>query len=386
MATLKVFVSSTCYDLNIVRAQIRTFIKNMGHEPIMSDYIEVLYDPREHTHDSCLKEVSNCDILVLAIGSRYGGKGIPSAINAVDIEKLKEKSFSPYVLEKKENLSVTQLEVCKAIEDSIPVFAFVAEQVWHDHLVYETNKDSDVIEKINFPSIDKPETAKFIFEFINFLRHRSINNSVVPFARVEDIESYLKKQWSSLFQKLLIEQRNKEAERRRMDIISTELADLKAAIMTSISAPDLRETARGAVRFRRLIEFLSGIQFPNILEAISTNCSWDDLLKMADIVDLRSIPKSEGSDLYSRDDLALVKSDGTFYRTRFSSRILQAFTTDWEAWRQTNNEAQKAIFDAVVESSRGGPLYLRYYPKQFLEKYPDNQKLLFEEPQDDEDT
>ena len=64
MAELRVFVSSTCYDLSLLRSQLRTFIKNMGYEPIMSDYEDVLYDPRIHTHKSCVDEVKNCDILI----------------------------------------------------------------------------------------------------------------------------------------------------------------------------------------------------------------------------------------------------------------------------------------------------------------------------------
>ena len=35
MADLRVFVSSTCYDLSLLRSQLRHFIKNMGYEPIM---------------------------------------------------------------------------------------------------------------------------------------------------------------------------------------------------------------------------------------------------------------------------------------------------------------------------------------------------------------
>ena len=46
----KIFVSSTCYDLNIVRSQLRGFIKRLGYEPIMSEYGDVLYDPRSHTY------------------------------------------------------------------------------------------------------------------------------------------------------------------------------------------------------------------------------------------------------------------------------------------------------------------------------------------------
>lgn len=44
MAALRVFVSSTCVDLGAHREQIRTLLTNMGYEPIMSDFSDVLYD------------------------------------------------------------------------------------------------------------------------------------------------------------------------------------------------------------------------------------------------------------------------------------------------------------------------------------------------------
>lgn len=125
MARLKVFVSSTCYDLGIVRSQVRGYIKQLGHDPVMSDYMEVLFDPREHTHKSCIQEISACDMVVLIIGSRFGGKGVPAAFNQINFADLYEKSSSSSVLLSKEKLSITQLEICKAIEDNVPVFTFV---------------------------------------------------------------------------------------------------------------------------------------------------------------------------------------------------------------------------------------------------------------------
>ncbi|WP_158694106.1 DUF4062 domain-containing protein, partial [Cronobacter malonaticus] len=74
MAGLRVFVSSTCYDLSLLRSQLRIFIQNLGYEPMMSDYSDLLYDPRQHTHTSCIDEVSSADVVVLIIGSRFGGK------------------------------------------------------------------------------------------------------------------------------------------------------------------------------------------------------------------------------------------------------------------------------------------------------------------------
>lgn len=74
MANLKVFVSSTCYDLQGIRAQIRSMLVGMLYEPVMSDQSDVIYDPRIHTHTSCLREVENCDVMILIIGSRFGGE------------------------------------------------------------------------------------------------------------------------------------------------------------------------------------------------------------------------------------------------------------------------------------------------------------------------
>jgi len=141
MAELRVFISSTCYDLAVVREQLRGFLSSLGYQPIMSDYSDVLYDPRVHTHTSCLLEVTNTDVLIVIVGSRFGGTGVPEAMKHVDFENLRTTSSSQWVIDHAERLSVTQLEVLRAIEENIPIFAFVEDQVWHDHLVYERNKD-----------------------------------------------------------------------------------------------------------------------------------------------------------------------------------------------------------------------------------------------------
>ena len=140
MAGLKVFVSSTCYDLSILRSQLRLFIQNIGHEPTMSDYNDLLYDPRVHTHTSCVDEVASCDAVVLIVGSRFGGKSVPEALSKLDFDRLFNESKSIESLKVKENLSVTQLEILKAVESDIPVFTFIDEGVWHDHALYEKNK------------------------------------------------------------------------------------------------------------------------------------------------------------------------------------------------------------------------------------------------------
>lgn len=327
----------------------------------MSDYMEVLYNPKEHTHESCLKEISSCDLVVLIIGSRFGGRGVPAALNAVDMEKLREKSFNFEAIKENCDLSITQLEVCKAIEQSLPVFAFVTEQVWHDHNVYEANKDSDIINKMRFPSIEKTDTARYIFEFINFLRQRTSNNSVIAFSRVDEIEDFMKRQWSSLFQRLLDEQRQREGDQRRLDVVSSEIADLRAAIMSSISAPDLRQIAKGAIRFRHLIQFLSGFASSNLPDILKKKISWDDVLAELGVTKIVKL-RSDDRTIF---DTALVLQDGTYFKMRFGDRTLRDMNVDWEAWKELSDEAKMAIMDAVIESSKHMMSSIRYVSAQF---------------------
>lgn len=101
MASLRIFVSSTCYDLSAIRGQIRGFIQSVGYEPIMSDYNDVLYDPRIHTHTSCIEEIATCDLIILLVGSRFGGKAIPEAISKLDFDAILEKSKSVAQLKKR---------------------------------------------------------------------------------------------------------------------------------------------------------------------------------------------------------------------------------------------------------------------------------------------
>jgi len=132
MPSPKVFVSSTCYDLGPTRERLRKFLLDLGYDPILSEYSDVLYDHRTHTHTSCLQEVPGADMVVLIVGSRFGGKAVPEALSAVDIDRISNNGFDVSAIDNITSLSVTQLEVLKAVEAQLPVFAFVDEKVWHE--------------------------------------------------------------------------------------------------------------------------------------------------------------------------------------------------------------------------------------------------------------
>lgn len=359
MPSPKIFLSSTCYDLGMVREQLRSFFLRLGYDPILSEYSDVLYDPRTHTHTSCIQEVPNADVVVLLIGPRFGGRAVPEALGSIDIENLLKSSFDVTVLREPETLSITQLEVLKAIDATIPVFAFVDEKVMHDHYVYQKNKD--ISEKIKFPSIEKPESARYIFEFINFLHFRNKGNSVISFSRIEDIETHLLKQWGALFQKLLREQRDHAYEARRMFTISEQIEDIKTAIISTIGNAQSREVARSVIKYRRLSDFLSGLNFPDFTIVTEGTCGFDDLLETVGVVKVRDIPESRG--MLGR--VALIKEDGSFYEMRMSQEFLSRVAIDWAAFITLTPEVRKIVFEAISDMGRMGPGLIRYRSESF---------------------
>ncbi|USE83421.1 DUF4062 domain-containing protein [Acinetobacter tibetensis] len=194
MATPRVFVSSTCYDLKYIRDNLRYFITTLGYEPILSEDGAVFFDPSSHTHDSCLTEIPNCQLFVLIIGGRYGGK-----------------------FQGTED-SITNMEYREAIKHKIPVFTLVESGVLHDHHTYLTNKKNKDIDltKFNFPSSDSIK----IFEFIDEVRKASSNNALVPFRDFNDIECYLRKQWAGMIYDFLTKKSASEKITDYLEVIS----------------------------------------------------------------------------------------------------------------------------------------------------------------------
>lgn len=202
MSKLKVFISSTCYDLGPTRKKLHSFIESMGYDPVCSDHNEVMYDPKEHSHESCVKKVDECDFFVYIIGGRFGGEALPK-VNAL-LKNRKEY--------KNEIISITQAECMRAIQKKIPKFVFIKNNVLKDHKKFLEAKGN--YDTITFKSIEKQECAKYIFDFFDFLRKRETNNAYFSFRSVNEIKDVLKSQWSEYFQGLLVKGRVNAIEKK----------------------------------------------------------------------------------------------------------------------------------------------------------------------------
>lgn len=370
MANLRVFVSSTCFDLSVTRGQLRAFVEDLGFQPVMSDYNDVLFDPRVHTHTSCINEVASCDMVLVLVGSRFGGRAVPAAVAQIDFDALQDASKSLELLKDKHNISITQMEVLYAINSSIPIFTFVDERVWNDHATYEKNKDKEIASQIEYASIEKADTAKYVFEFINFLRLRSINNSISTYHRYSDIEDALRKQWSSLFQRLLSEQRSRSENARRIDDLTEQFEELKTAILTAIGSGNEREVARGVVRYRRLVDFLAYVSRKNTALFLTGTMSWQQFLVEIGVVSVVNISRNTSFNP-NRISEALVLKDHTFFGLR--NIRAESFEGDWVEFIQLSPEVRRIIYEALEEmSSRHGPTYVRRFDMtidEYLSKF-----------------
>ena len=187
MATPKVFVSSTCFDLKEVRDSISRFIKSFGFEPILSEHGDVFYHPDLHTHEACIHEVSNCQLFILIIGGRFGG--------TYDIDKQK---------------SITNAEYDAARKLNIPVFTYIKKGVYDNHHTYQVNKNKSFVKEMDFPHIEKQDNAINIFDFIDRVRKSKTNNAFETFETANEIEMHLRKQWAGIFFEFLKNREVKE--------------------------------------------------------------------------------------------------------------------------------------------------------------------------------
>lgn len=158
-----VFVSSTIADLHFLRDAIRDVIKDLGYNPVLSDYGDISYVSPLAVQDACFQAMRDCNLAVLIIGKRYGSPAIGG-------------------------LSVTHNEFRVAREKDIPVLCIIQEEVLAFKKVYDTNKKKA---PKKFPDMDDHHgTFKLIDEFVN----SKVNNGYRSFKTANDARETVVKQ------------------------------------------------------------------------------------------------------------------------------------------------------------------------------------------------
>ena len=135
---MKIFLSSTCYDLTDLRAIVEDYFKKKGEILLLSDRNSFPINPREHRHDICLLNAKSADLFLLFLDKRFG---------------------APYYKDK--NISITWAEYRIAKENNVPIFVLIRENVFNERETWKVNGRKDDFK----PAFtDKVETFKFIDE------------------------------------------------------------------------------------------------------------------------------------------------------------------------------------------------------------------------------
>ncbi|MGB8899763.1 MAG: DUF4062 domain-containing protein [Methylocella sp.] len=179
MARPRVFVSSTYYDLKHVRSSLDNFIEALGFDSVLSEKGDIAFSPDVPLDESCYREASTADVLVLIIGGRYG--------SAASTE---EKKPARAVFERYD--SITKKEYDAACSRDIPVYILIEQNVHTEYHTYLRNKDNENIQYAHVDSVN-------VFRLIQVILSKPRNNPVHTFERFSDIESWLREQWAGLF-------------------------------------------------------------------------------------------------------------------------------------------------------------------------------------------
>ena len=179
--TPTIMVSSTFYDLQQIRADIREFIQDeLGYIALLSEYSSFPIDPNLNTLANCRSRVQQyADIFILVIGGRYG---------SIDLETDK---------------SITNLEYLEARQKGIPIYVFIKKDILSVLPVWKKNRDSDFSDIV--------DTTR-LFEFVELVTQQE-KIWYFPFETAQEIVATLRMQMAHLFYDALTDwQRFRESE------------------------------------------------------------------------------------------------------------------------------------------------------------------------------
>ena len=168
MNRTRVFVSSTFFDLEQVREDIKSTITGLGHEPFLSEYQSFPILPDLSTIENCKRVVRGCDLFVLIIGGRRGS------------------------LDPKSGRTIVNLEYETAQQQGISSLVFVHDTVKTLLPVWRKNPDADFS-----PHVDDPQ----VFKFVDGIGEKQ--QWTFTFSKASEISDTLRTQMSVLLKSLL---------------------------------------------------------------------------------------------------------------------------------------------------------------------------------------
>lgn len=171
---MRVFVSSTVYDLVDVRTEIAELLRSMGIAPVLSDDKLSDFAVRQDANsiESCLINVDSSDEVIVILDQRYG-------------PRLSEAGFG--------DVSATHLEYKRALERRIPTHVYVRDRLYADHAVWKKNGRAD---SLRLEWVKNPKDfALFglIDEHVALNAESRTSNWITPFSTSVDLKAAIRR-------------------------------------------------------------------------------------------------------------------------------------------------------------------------------------------------
>lgn len=123
---MKVFISSSIFDLIDIRAELYALFKEMGMAPVMSEALNTQFEvfTDKNSIETCLVNLDNSDFVILVLSQRYGGS-------------LSKAGYGDF--------SATHLEYRRAIEHSKPIYMYVRDRLEADFSIWKNAEEKELV-------------------------------------------------------------------------------------------------------------------------------------------------------------------------------------------------------------------------------------------------
>ncbi|MBU7315380.1 DUF4062 domain-containing protein [Paenibacillus oleatilyticus] len=181
---IKIFISSTSYDLIDLRALVVDRLQKRGHEVLYHESPTFPANLGLHSHDQCIKAIKHCDIVVCLIDRRYGGLYQGKFNFSIEPFKIKSDKVELEITIPAEKLSITWCELIEAYNLKKHVITFARQKTLDEKQTRRKNQ-----ELVSF----RPAYAQGneVFDFIDWITKKQENNWIVPFENIVDFEQKL---------------------------------------------------------------------------------------------------------------------------------------------------------------------------------------------------
>jgi hypothetical protein len=311
--TPRIFVSSTYYDLKHVRERLEQFLNNYGFEPILFESDKVTYQIDKNIDSSAYQEVGTCHVMVLIVGGRYG-----TAASTQDVEEEK-KRYEQTVI------SITRREYETALLNNIPVLIFIEKNVYGEYLTFTENRrffeNENDSSKFKFAHVDHTN----VFKFIDLFKNKPIKT----FEKVEEIEHYIKNQFSGMFY-LYLELLKQKAEANRVLNAVEELNNLTLRMNEMVNSVGKKILGTSNQEY----EIVISKQFQLLLNLFVEKC-------------VNSIAVESMLDFSDGKKINALELAQTFYDVILKDKFVLPPITPFKEYFQKKNELSNRIIDKL---------------------------------------